>query len=307
MKRTILTIAATVFTVLSTAALSQTRTWVSGTGDDLNPCSRTAPCKTFASAINKTGTNGEINCLDSAGFGTVNITKSITIDCHSEHGGVLAANTNGVIVNGVNIVVTLRGLVIQSTNTLTGNGIRIINAAAVNIDDTIIENFGGTGTNGRGIVIETSGIGVRVNVTDSHLYNNNNHGIHSFPTAGSVFLTVDNVNIERGGASAIQLRQNTTANINDSNLSSHTVGAGVVAETSSVIANVSNSLLGDNAHGVINGSTSAATMRLYGNTITGNSINGLLVSSGSVLSYGNNAIRGNAGNETPTGVSLGTQ
>ena len=83
-----------------------------------------------------------------------------------------------------------------------------------------------------------------------------------------------------------------------SNLSSHTVGAGVVAETSSVIANVSNSLLGDNAHGVINGSTSASTMRLSANTITGNSINGLLISSGSVLSYGNNAIRGNAGNET---------
>src|SRR5947209_1242304 len=27
-----------------------TRTWVSGVGDDVNPCSRTAPCKTFAGA-----------------------------------------------------------------------------------------------------------------------------------------------------------------------------------------------------------------------------------------------------------------
>jgi hypothetical protein len=49
-----------------------TRTWVSGVGDDVNPCSRTAPCKTFAGAVSKTVTAGEINCLDSGGFcGTV--------------------------------------------------------------------------------------------------------------------------------------------------------------------------------------------------------------------------------------------
>jgi len=52
------------------------RTWVSGVGDDINPCSRTAPCKTFAGAISKTAKNGEINCLDPAGFGAVTITKS---------------------------------------------------------------------------------------------------------------------------------------------------------------------------------------------------------------------------------------
>ena len=31
-----------------------TRTWVSGVGNDADPCSRTAPCKTFAGAISKT-------------------------------------------------------------------------------------------------------------------------------------------------------------------------------------------------------------------------------------------------------------
>src|SRR5689334_23633216 len=76
-----------------------TRTWVSGVGDDVNPCSRTAPCKTFAGAISKTATNGEINCLDQAGFGAVTITKSITIDCTGNIGGILAAGTNGVIIN----------------------------------------------------------------------------------------------------------------------------------------------------------------------------------------------------------------
>src|SRR3989337_2900673 len=82
-----------------------TRTWVSGVGDDANPCSRTAPCKTFAGAISKTATNGEINCMDPGGFGAVTITKSITIDCDGTFGSILAAATNGVNVNaaGINV------------------------------------------------------------------------------------------------------------------------------------------------------------------------------------------------------------
>src|SRR5438552_2281255 len=73
-----------------------TRTWVSGVGDDVNPCSRTAPCKTFAGAISKTAVNGEINCLDPGGFGAVTITKSITIDCHEIFASILSSGTNGI-------------------------------------------------------------------------------------------------------------------------------------------------------------------------------------------------------------------
>src|SRR5664279_2386743 len=76
-----------------------TRTWVSGVGDDVNPCSRTAPCKTFAGAISKTATNGEINCIDPAGYGAVTITKSITIDCRNTQGSILSAGTNGIIIS----------------------------------------------------------------------------------------------------------------------------------------------------------------------------------------------------------------
>ena len=54
------------FAVTAPAHAQATRTWVSGVGDDLNPCSRTAPCKTFAGAISKTFINGEIDCLDPA-------------------------------------------------------------------------------------------------------------------------------------------------------------------------------------------------------------------------------------------------
>src|SRR5208282_6321442 len=89
------------FCALSSVAHAQaTRTWVSGVGDDANPCSRTAPCKTFAGAISKTATGGEINCLDPGGFGALTITKSIALLCgQSGESGVLVSGTNGITVN----------------------------------------------------------------------------------------------------------------------------------------------------------------------------------------------------------------
>src|SRR6201987_5279563 len=89
-----------VICLLSSAAQAQaTRTWVSGVGDDANPCSRTAPCKTFAGAISKTAAGGEIDALDPGGFGGVTITKAITIDGGGgQVTSVLVAGTNGITV-----------------------------------------------------------------------------------------------------------------------------------------------------------------------------------------------------------------
>src|SRR4051795_2215040 len=95
---------------IAPASAQATRTWVSGVGDDANPCSRTAPCKTFAGAISKTAANGKINCLDPGGFGVVTITKSIEIDCFAFPGGILSSLTNGITVSTTpNITVVLRG------------------------------------------------------------------------------------------------------------------------------------------------------------------------------------------------------
>ena len=109
------------FAVSAPAHAQAVRTWVSGVGSDLNPCSRTAPCKTFAGAISKTFINGEIDCLDPGGFGTMSITKSITIDCTGTFGSILASGTTGVTVNipvSANDpfrTVRLRGLSINGT------------------------------------------------------------------------------------------------------------------------------------------------------------------------------------------------
>src|SRR5579864_2743814 len=117
------------FSLFSAPAHAQaTRTWVSGVGDDANPCSRTAPCKTFAGAISKTAAGGEIDALDPGGFGALTITKSITIDGGGgQVASVLVAGTNGMNVSaGANDVVTIKNLRFQGVNRAGLNGIRFI-------------------------------------------------------------------------------------------------------------------------------------------------------------------------------------
>lgn len=295
--------------LVSAPAFAQaTRTWVSGVGDDVNPCSRTAPCKTFAGAISKTAAAGEINVIDPGGFGAVTITKSMTIDGQGPQSSILASGTSGIIINGAGIVVNLRNLSINGASTTAGSGIRILNAAAVNIDNCVIMNFTGTGTVGRGVSIETAVANVRVTVSDSLLYNMGNVAIHSVPTAGNVLLNVHNTRIYRGNNSAIDVRNLTKATISYCDLSNNGNGAGVVLEQTTAEAMISNTVMANNQFGVFSGvGGGTPTSRLYSCTITGNSSAGLSITSGSVFSHGNNAIRGNAGNEAPTLPLLNTQ
>src|SRR5204863_7798227 len=103
---------------LTPEAMAQaTRTWVSGVGDDANPCSRTAPCKTFAGAISKTAVNGTINALDPGGYGALTITKSITIDGTGTYASILAAGVNGINISAASITVKLRGISIDGADT----------------------------------------------------------------------------------------------------------------------------------------------------------------------------------------------
>src|SRR4051812_49791761 len=90
---------ALVFLPATSAQAQATRTWVSGVGDDANPCSRTAPCKTFAGAISKTAAGGVINVIDNGAYGTVTIIKAITIQNEANFAGILSSGTTGIIVN----------------------------------------------------------------------------------------------------------------------------------------------------------------------------------------------------------------
>jgi hypothetical protein len=139
-------------TLLPAAAHAQaTRTWVSGVGDDANPCSRTAPCKTFAGAISKTAADGIINAYDAGGFGAVTITKGITIDGEGTAASILPGAGNGVVVNAAGKDVSLRNIQISgdgSTAECAGtNGIDLLDARTLRLDDVRVDDFSVAGLN----------------------------------------------------------------------------------------------------------------------------------------------------------------
>jgi hypothetical protein len=177
-------------------AQAQSRTWVSGVGDDLNPCSRTAPCKTFAGAISKTAAGGEIDCLDPGGFGAVTITKNMTIDgTHGAgFGGILNSNSNGVTVNDSagtpnTIIVTLRGLSIDGAGTGLA-GVSFTSGKTLNIEDCRI--FGMTIS---GVNIALTASGANVNIKDTNIFRATT-GVRIATTSGFVTASLDNCRIE---------------------------------------------------------------------------------------------------------------
>jgi hypothetical protein len=184
------------------ASAQATRTWVSGVGDDVNPCSRTAPCKTFAGAISRTAAGGEISVLDSGGFGAVTITKSVSIVSEGSEGGILASGTNGIVINaGATDVVSIRGLVIEGAGTGL-NGIRVLRAGSVYVSNTVIRGFRAGA--GRGLDIQSSTSTTRVYLKNVEI-NNNLTGVFASATAFSNALFIDNCVVEANTTNSLAL------------------------------------------------------------------------------------------------------
>jgi hypothetical protein len=196
MHRTLLAFAAGFMLFASTAPVfGQTRSWVSGTGNDANPCSRTAPCKTFAGAFLKTPANGEINVVDAGAYGGVTITKSISIVAEGPTAGVLVIANNAIIINSATANVTLRGLDIEGLGT-SMSGIKIVAANTVNIEKCRIAGFKvDSGTVSAAIDVENTG-SVDVVISDSTIWNNL-RGISVLPAAGGTAkVVIDRVRLQ---------------------------------------------------------------------------------------------------------------
>ncbi|SFJ47784.1 hypothetical protein [Caulobacter sp. UNC279MFTsu5.1] len=290
-----------------------TRTWVSGVGDDVNPCSRTAPCKTFAGAISKTAAGGEINVLDPGGFGTVTITKSITIGTDPAMGGILNAASNGVIVNAAATdVVTLRGLVISApAGASTGlNGVRILNAATVNIENSYIYGNRALAPNGNGIVVQNTSGTVRLNVTDTLVSENGSAstdggGIVVIPTGtgGAIVnlervIAIDNsrgVRLDASGTSGSVKTTITNSNISSNTLAGiHNVSNGSVASTY-----ISDTISANNSGG-LNSIGAGSVVTINRSSFFGNNTGLQVVSGGLIQSYSNNSVNGNSVDGAPT-------
>jgi hypothetical protein len=246
------------------ASAQATRTWVSGVGDDANPCSRTSPCKTFAGAISKTAAGGEIDALDPGGFGAVTITKSVTIDGGGgQVASVLVAGTNGIVVAAAGTdLVTLRNLRLNGIS-LGINGISFLSGAAL-----IVENCDIFGFTQNGINIAPSSGTSRVAISNCTITNNTSGGVQVGPSGGTTNVTVSGVQANRNGfgigvaatgaGKASVIVDHTTANENNSN--------GAQAAGAGSILLLSNSDLSHNVTGV------KITSPAVGNTFLNNII-----------------------------------
>jgi len=283
-----------ILTMFALSAQAQaTRTWISGVGDDANPCSRTAPCKTFQGTISKTAAGGEINVLDPGGFGGVTINKSITIDTH-DIAGVLVSGTNGIIINdtsGTNTaVVTLRGLDINGLNTGL-SGVKILNAKTVNVEDCVIYGFG------TGISDERT-LGGNLFVRNTTISNNAATGINMATVSSPVTNgTFDNVRLISNPGTGLVVRSGNSGIIRNSFISDNaTVGVSVNDAGSDL--SIENCMISYNTFGV-SIKTGNPIVRISATTVTKNDT-GLRPGSGQIISYGNNRISGNNNENAPT-------
>jgi hypothetical protein len=291
-----LALVATVLVPAAPAQAQATRTWVSGVGDDANPCSRTAPCKTFAGAISKTATNGEINTLDPGGFGGVTITKSITINaCPSGVGGVLVSGTNAIVVNALTTsTVTLRCLDINGLTTSL-NAIRVLQAKSVKIFDSEIYGF-----TRNAIDVENSNAGLKVVAARNILRDNTGAGVMVAPTlsaANAVVVVRNNDIVDNGcGVVAAQFGVDPAFNF-ATNCGTRNSASGI--SSVALVQDFDNSIAGQATAGIFaRGAT--AIHRLGDNVIVSNGTGLQSVDGGRIFSFGDNLITGNATNGAPT-------
>ncbi|MCE7795299.1 hypothetical protein LWE61_01870 [Sphingobium sufflavum] len=293
---------------VNTVSAQLARTWVSGVGDDANPCSRTAPCATFASAVPRTLASGEVNCLDSGGFGPVTITKAITIRCDGGAiGGILAVDTDAIVVQaGIDDFVYLIGLDLEGMGRMVSgqpvaagglNGIHFLSGRSLTIENCSIRNFRQSGiqyvSHNAFSFLNVSGTKIHNSGTEGSAY-----GIYISPYGDGI------VNITRsdivGNTQGISVQggaytRKVAGVVSDTNVNANRL-LGI-----SILKNSAESLVLslDNVRVVGNGSyalvaNGVGTGMLVGRSTINHNERGLLpVGGGLLISYGNNAVNGN--------------
>lgn len=306
----VLAAASLVFSAQSANAQAS-RTWVSGVGNDANPCSRTAPCKTFAGAISKTAAGGEISVLDPGGYGAVTINKSITIDGGGgQVASTLAAGTNGIVVNaGAGHTVTLRNLRINGlVGTPIGglNGIQFLSGDALHIEHCTVFGFTQNGIN----INLNSANAARVFVTDT-VVSNSAGGIAARNTgAGSVFVSVQRTTLAQNSAFGLKADGSgggaIVGDLSDSLIAGNGTGVWSVGGPSATVTTIQitrSTIVSSVNTGAVADGTAGAAFILFSNTLFTSNKGGLSsIAGGNLMTYKNNSTDGNF----PTGAFTGT-
>jgi hypothetical protein len=299
-----LTAAAALLCLSSVAHAQATRTWVSGVGDDANPCSRTAPCKTFAGAISKTASGGEINVLDPGGFGAVTITKAISIIGDGNIAGVLVSGTNGIVISaGANDMVTLRNLDINGLGTGL-SGIKFLAGKGLHVQNCRIYGF-----TGAGIDFDPNQLGAVLEVQDTILTENANGILVAPATGGNAKVGLDRVHSTNNsgdgfktdatnGAIAATVRESVFMTNGGNGIHSFSPGAGLsrIMVDHCSVQNQSSNSSSSVGNGIFSDTGSGSTIFITDNTISGNVTGVFFSGSATITSFGNNH---NGGNVSP--------
>lgn len=275
---------------INAAAHAQaTRTWVSGVGDDVNPCSRTAPCKTFAGAISKTAAGGEISVLDPGGYGAVTINKAITINGTGGLAGILSAGTIGIIVNaGADDNVIIRDISINGASTGT-YGIRYIAGGSLMVDHCRINSIrGSVGSRGIDVAMSSSG---KLKVLDTVIEDVAEDGIHLTTTAGEVTATIERTRIISCGGDALEAEANVRAAVRAS-VFTHNIG-GMKISSSNSLFNLDEDFVSYSQ--IALQASGGSAMRVTNCTIAQNAL-ALSPNGGTIDSFQGNALMGNPSN-----------
>jgi hypothetical protein len=290
-----LLIGLTLLLATSTAFAQATRTWVSGFGDDANPCSRTAPCKTFAGAISKTAAGGTINALDPGGFGAVTITKALTIEAVGTVASALVSAGNGINVNaGVNDAVTLRGITVEGLST-GASGIKFNSGARLTVERCVIQGFSVAG-----IDFEPSAASHLV-VTDTTVNNStaNGPGVLIQGLGATPTVTLERARIVQNLGFGVLVKNGNVA-IRNSTISGNATGVRANSSTTTAQVSVDDSIVSDNTVAGVSTFGSTTNLVISRSTISNN----LVGISGVVTSFGDNRIFNNGTDGAPTGGPL---
>src|ERR1700676_205290 len=264
----------------SQAQAQATRTWVSGLGDDANPCSRTAPCKTWAGAISKTADCGEMDALDPGGFGTVTITKGVKLDGGGGEGGqgasILASGPPGITINNSSVncpFVVIRNLDIQGIKAGT-TGVNVVGGGQVSLENVDIENF-------TQWCFDTTGATAAVSIV---MYSTN------LERCGSGGLRAVNPSAIRVNVEKSTIHRNGT-----SGSCTGGVGMGVFAGNSLSFVNIHNSMVSNNSCGGVESNGSSAKIDLHQCTVANNQAFGVHATSTGIIQMAETSVVFNNG------------
>ena len=281
---------------VSLANAQSSRTWVSGVGDDINPCSRTAPCKTFSGALSKTAINGEINAIDPGGFGTITITKSLTIDGTGTMAGILASFASAAVtvnitssVNDPLSIARLKNISLNGTGVSgsvgTRSATRCVNVSSANVtqpevilEDVLIDNCVNEG-------VLWAANGGHLTISRSSVRNNGTAGVRvDSAGANTVFVTLNNSYFNHNAQEGVRVEDNVRATMTYSSASNNGLnGVTNISSTSASQVEVANSTVANNGQNGIFAINGTSTIRIANNDIINNVSNGLAVSAGGLI------------------------